>query len=96
MKQEIGRVRTALTGRAQPYSRGSTSAIAKQPVSGLIRVDREGLAGDEQGDRRLHGGPDKAVHLYAFEHYARWRHELGALSLLDAPVHSARISAPRA
>jgi len=29
----------------------------------------EGLQGDQQGDRRVHGGPDKAVHLYPGDHY---------------------------
>lgn len=82
----LGCVRTVLTGRALPYTRpGSWSAIAKQPVEGPVQVHREGLAGDEQGDRRVHGGPDKAVHLYATEHYPLWRGELGARPVLGAP-----------
>lgn len=28
---------------------------------------------DKQADRRLHGGPDKAVYCYPVEHYASWR-----------------------
>ena len=35
---------------------------------------------------RVHGGPDKAVHHYASEHYAAWRQELGASAVLDAPA----------
>jgi MOSC domain-containing protein YiiM len=31
----------------------------------------EGLSGDAQADRRVHGGPDKALHQYAMAHYAR-------------------------
>jgi MOSC domain-containing protein YiiM len=34
-------------------------------------LGREGLAGDQQADRRVHGGPDKAVHLYPADHYRR-------------------------
>jgi MOSC domain-containing protein YiiM len=34
---------------------------------------RFGLAGDEQADRRVHGGPDKAIYCYPVEHYASWR-----------------------
>jgi MOSC domain-containing protein YiiM len=34
---------------------------------------RFGLAGDRQADRRVHGGPDKAVYCYPVEHYASWR-----------------------
>ena len=32
-----------------------------------------GLAGDEQADPTVHGGPGKAVYAYPFEHYAFWR-----------------------
>ena len=82
----IGQVRAVLTGRAVPYTRpGTFSAIDKQSVSGPVAVGAESLAGDEQGDRRVHGGPDKAVHQYAQEHCAAWRAELGALAVLDAP-----------
>ena len=31
----------------------------------------EGLAGDAQADRRVHGGPEKALHQYPVAHYAR-------------------------
>jgi MOSC domain-containing protein YiiM len=34
-------------------------------------LGREGLAGDAQADRRVHGGPDKALHQYAISNYAR-------------------------
>ena len=34
------------------------------------------LAGDDQADRRFHGGPDKAVYTYAREDYAWWEEEL--------------------
>lgn len=82
----IGTVRTVLTGRAVPYARpGVSSAIAKRERTGSVDVDTEGLEGDEQGDRRVHGGPDKAVHLYAYEHYASWIAELGRLPVLTTP-----------
>ena len=86
----IGQIHAVLRGRAVPCTRpdgspGGRSAIAKQPVAGPVQVGPEGLEGDEQGDRRVHGGPDKAVHQYALEHYAAWRADLGALPVLDAP-----------
>lgn len=82
----IGRVGSVLRGRAVPYTRpGTRSAIAKGPVAGPVFVSAEGLAGDEQGDRQAHGGPDKAVHHYAFEHYRLWREELGDLPVLAGP-----------
>lgn len=73
----IGSVRAVLTGRARPYTRpGSMSAIDKQPCSGPVTVGALGLEGDEQGDLRVHGGPYKAVHVYAWGQYAPWRTEL--------------------
>lgn len=50
---------------------GQFSAIWKQPVEGPVRITREGIVGDEQADRRVHGGPEKAVHHYAAENYER-------------------------
>ncbi len=80
------RVDALLTGKAVPYTRpGSHSGIDKQPRAGLIRITEWGLAGDEQGDLRVHGGIDKAVHHYPFEHYASWRDEMGAHPMLEAP-----------
>ncbi|UNK48457.1 MOSC domain-containing protein [Lysobacter sp. S4-A87] len=74
-----------LLGRARPYTRpGSVSAIDKRPADGVVRIETLGLVGDEQGDLRVHGGPDKAVHHYPFDHYARWREDLGDLDLLKA------------
>lgn len=79
-------VDTLLCGRARPYTRpGSLSAIAKTPLAGRVRIGESGLEGDEQGDRRVHGGPDKAVHHYPYDHYRAWREELGPHALLDRP-----------
>jgi len=47
--------------------------------SGIVKCEREepawlggeGLAGDQQADRRAHGGPDKALHQFPPSHYAR-------------------------
>lgn len=59
------------------------SAIAKTPVDGPVRVHRLGLAGDEQADLTVHGGPDKAIHHYPHDHYAFWRTQIGDHPLLD-------------
>ncbi|MCC4605065.1 MOSC domain-containing protein [Xanthomonas campestris pv. badrii] len=71
-------------GVARDFSRpGTRSAIDKRAVRGPVRVGIDGLDGDEQGDRRVHGGPDKAIHHYPRDHYAAWRSELGAHALLE-------------
>lgn len=75
-----------LTGAVAPLGKaGATSAIAKQPAAHPVAIGPLGLAGDAQADLRVHGGHDKAVHLYAWEHYAQWQRELGNLPLLQAP-----------
>ena len=52
------------------------TGIFKKPVAGKIEVRTLNLAGDQQADLAVHGGPDKAVYVYPFEHYAFWRREL--------------------
>lgn len=56
--------------------RGTTS-IWKAPVAGRVRVAGVNVVGDDQADRRFHGGPDKAVYAYAREDYEWWSGELG-------------------
>lgn len=53
------------------------TAIIKTPVKGAVAVGLEGLAGDEQAGRPIHGGPEKAVCCYPSEHHARWKPVLG-------------------
>jgi MOSC domain-containing protein YiiM len=53
------------------------SAIVKAPVEGPVRVEGVNLAGDDQADRRVHGGPDKAVYAYAREDSDWWAQQLG-------------------
>jgi len=47
------------------------TAIAKRPVAGPVRVEVDGLPGDEQISPG-HGGPDRALCVYPREHYAHW------------------------
>ena len=52
------------------------TGIFKKPVSGPVQVRTLNLEGDRQADLTVHGGPDKAVYAYPFEHYAFWQLEL--------------------
>jgi len=73
------------TGTARPFNGAELSAFVKRPREGLVQFLRDGLAPDEQADRRNHGGPDMAVHLYPLAHHDFWREQLGAIDLLDEP-----------
>ncbi len=70
-------IEALLTGRARPINEAGTpevsSGIDKQARQGALWLGQNGLEGDEQGDRVYHGGPEKALHHYAAEHYPHWR-----------------------
>lgn len=75
-----------LTGRIAPLGAdGKTSAIDKRPASSPFFVSETGLVGDEQADLQHHGGREKALHHYPFEHYASWRAEIGDVPALQSP-----------
>jgi MOSC domain-containing protein YiiM len=75
-----GRVLSVNVGQAVdvPY-RGQMVAtgIFKGPLEGPVELRAEGLEGDVQADRRVHGGVDKAVYLYGWDAYLWWMEELG-------------------
>lgn len=48
------------------------TTIYKEPVQGPVAINKLNLAGDRQADLSVHGGPDKAVYAYPFEHYECW------------------------
>jgi MOSC domain-containing protein YiiM len=52
------------------------TSIFKTPVDRRLRVTTLNIEGDEQSDLTVHGGVDKAVYVYAAEHYEFWRREL--------------------
>lgn len=59
------------TGGIRPLPEsGRPTGIYKQAASGPLELTGEGFVGDRQADRRVHGGPEKAVHLYPAGHYA--------------------------
>ena len=77
----MARLVSVNVGRPQPVGlhRGRTvqSAIGKAPVDGRVRVSGVNVEGDDQADRSVHGGRDKAVYAYAAEDLAWWAGELG-------------------
>jgi MOSC domain-containing protein YiiM len=53
------------------------TGIFKEPIAGRVRLHGVNLDGDDQADRGVHGGPDRAVYAYAAEDYDWWAGELG-------------------
>ena len=75
-----GRVLSANVGRVRAFEfngRQVQSAIWKSPVVGRVAARGVNLEGDDQADRRAHGGPDKAIYAYAVEDVRWWERELG-------------------
>jgi len=69
-------VRAVHVGRVAPLGPDNVpSGFFKQPVAGRIAAAELGLAGDEQADKAVHGGRDKAVYAYPVEGYAAWIEE---------------------
>lgn len=70
-------IKRLFVGKAAPLERPGydsvPSGIVKYPKFGAVYLSLNGLKGDEQGDKRYHGGPEKALHHYASEHYLTWR-----------------------
>lgn len=58
-----------------------STAIFKRPIEGEVAVAEMGLAGDEQSDKQVHGGVDKAVYAYDEADYDWWRGELDGRDL---------------
>jgi MOSC domain-containing protein YiiM len=61
-----------VTWKAKTVSTG----IFKEPVSKRVMVRSLNLDGDGQADLTVHGGLDKAIYVYPFEHYDYWQTEL--------------------
>jgi len=80
MASAAGTVLSVNVGRAREFEyngRPAKSAIWKSPVVGRIAVRGVNLVGDDQADRKAHGGPDKAVYAYAAEDARWWGQEIG-------------------
>jgi MOSC domain-containing protein YiiM len=76
----MGVVESVNVGTPREVSwRGQTvrTAIWKAPVAGRVRVRGVNVDGDDQGNREVHGGVDKALYAYAAEDLAWWSGQLG-------------------
>ena len=70
------RLYSVQVGRIAPLGpQGVPSAIIKSRIDGPVAVTSLGLAGDEQADLNVHGGPEKAVYAYPAAHYPAWASE---------------------
>jgi MOSC domain-containing protein YiiM len=82
---EIGKVNQLFIGRAKTYGddnaerkmdREWTTAIYRRPTDEAVFLTETGFQNDEVGDKKNHGGPEKAVFCYTAAHYDEWKIEL--------------------
>src|SRR5215469_1556499 len=78
MATRMARVLSVNVGTVREFEyhgRPAKSAIWKSPVAGRIAARGVNLDGDDQADRRAHGGSDKAIYAYAVEDARWWEQE---------------------
>ena len=66
-------------GRIEPvghHDRTVTTGIYKRPVTGRATTRGVNVVGDDQADRSVHGGPDRALYAYAAEDLEWWADQL--------------------
>lgn len=51
------------------------SAIRKTATDAVLTLKENGFLEDNQADKEVHGGPEKAIHHYAADHMDHWRSE---------------------
>ncbi len=76
----MGKVLSVNVGTPREFEyagRAVRSAIWKSPVAGRVAARGVNLAGDDQADRKAHGGYDKAVYAYAVEDARWWQERIG-------------------
>jgi MOSC domain-containing protein YiiM len=80
MASPVGIVLSVNVGGVRQFEykgRPAKSAIWKSRAVGRIAARGVNLAGDDQADRKAHGGPDKALYAYAIEDSRWWEQEIG-------------------
>jgi MOSC domain-containing protein YiiM len=80
-------VRVGMPSPIGPPDYGIVSSIVKRrPAADTLELGAINLAGDDQSDRTVHGGVDKAVYAYPSEHLAGWAADLGQPDLAADPA----------
>lgn len=64
-----------------PSGRLLRTAIVKEPVDGPIALGPMGLEGDDQANKRFHGGADRALLFYPSSHYRAWNRDFSEFVL---------------
>lgn len=77
MKASVKYLSIGLPKKEMFNNKEVTTGIYKKAVSGSIFLGQTGLKGDGVGNTKYHGGADKALCIYSFDHYPYWSKWLG-------------------
>ena len=66
----IGKPKSMKYGENKEMTTGICKELAEE-----VFLSKDGFLGDGVADLRFHGGPDRAVCVYPYEHYAQWEQE---------------------
>jgi MOSC domain-containing protein YiiM len=58
-----------------------STGIYKNPVQEATWLGKLTLDGDDQADKKVHGGPDQAAYCYPLAHYTHWQNWLSRTAL---------------
>ena len=72
-----GKVRSCTSDVPINGKKSWTTAFHKSPVTGPALFAQDKITGDEQGDRRHHGGRDQAALAYSLDHHPAWKEDYG-------------------
>lgn len=82
---EFGKVKYLFIGKAKTYGNDNadrkmdrqwTTAIYRGKIDEAVYLSETGFKNDEVGDKKNHGGAEKAVFCYTVDHYDAWTNEL--------------------
>lgn len=74
-------INVSLPKEVLDHGKSVVTGIFKKPVTGPVMARTLNLEGDGQGDLSVHGGVNKAVYAYPWEHFAHWQWVLGGRDL---------------
>jgi len=74
----------------------ASTGLFKRGTAGPWLIKSDGLVGDHQGDRKNHGGPEKAIHQYPADSYVAWQAEYPSMQpiLKNSPAFGENLCLP--
>ncbi|MDV2685665.1 MOSC domain-containing protein [Alkalihalophilus lindianensis] len=76
MSKSIQAIHLGIPREIEHGSKIIKTSIFKEPTENVVSIHSTGINGDTQADLIHHGGVDKAICAYPYEHYSFWENKL--------------------